>query len=77
MKHFAKIAAASAFALLAGTVGASADACSGRSHETGTVLGATNTSDGLTQVDYAGTSEAAEKPVDNKATESLMLKRCT
>ena len=40
MKHFAKIAAASAFALIAGTAGASADACSGHSHSTGTVLGA-------------------------------------
>ena len=40
MKHFAKIAAASTFALIAGTVGASADACSGHSHSTGTVLGA-------------------------------------
>ena len=40
MKHFARIAAASAFALTAGTVAASADSCSGHSHETGTLLGA-------------------------------------
>jgi uncharacterized protein YcfJ len=40
MKHFAKIAAATAFALVAGTAAASADACSGHSHTTGTLLGA-------------------------------------
>ena len=40
MKHLTKIAAASAFALIAGTAAASADACSGHSHETGTLLGA-------------------------------------
>ncbi|HXS07171.1 MAG TPA: glycine zipper domain-containing protein [Rhizomicrobium sp.] len=40
MKQFAKIAAASAIALIAGTAGAYADACSGHSHETGTLLGA-------------------------------------
>jgi hypothetical protein len=40
MKHFARLAAASAFALIAGTVAASADSCSGHSHETGTLLGA-------------------------------------
>jgi uncharacterized protein YcfJ len=40
MKHFARIAAASAFALIAGTMGAAADACSGHSHDTGTILGA-------------------------------------
>ena len=40
MNHLTKIAAASAFALVAGTIGASADACSGHSHDTGTILGA-------------------------------------
>lgn len=40
MKHFATIAAAALIALGAGTVSASADACSGRSHDTGTALGA-------------------------------------
>ena len=40
MKHFAKFAAACAIALTASTVGAAADACSGRSHDTGTALGA-------------------------------------
>ncbi|MEP6831073.1 MAG: glycine zipper domain-containing protein [Rhizomicrobium sp.] len=40
MKHFAKLAAACAIALTASTVGAAADACSGRSHDTGTALGA-------------------------------------
>lgn len=40
MKHFAKFAAACAIVLTASTVGAAADACSGRSHDTGTALGA-------------------------------------
>ena len=40
MKRFTKIAGASALALIAGTVAASADACSGHSHQTGTLLGA-------------------------------------
>ena len=40
MKHFAKFAVACAIALTASTVGAAADACSGRSHDTGTALGA-------------------------------------
>ena len=40
MKHFGKIAAAALLALGAGTVSASADDCSGRSHDTGTAVGA-------------------------------------
>ena len=40
MKHIGKIAAAALIALGAGTVSASADACSGHSHDTGTALGA-------------------------------------
>ena len=40
MKHFAKFAAACAITLTASTIGAAADACSGRSHDTGTALGA-------------------------------------
>ena len=40
MKHFAKLAAVCTIALAASTVGAAADACSGRSHDTGTALGA-------------------------------------
>ncbi len=40
MKAFAKVTAAAMFVLAAGTVPALADACSGRSHDTGTALGA-------------------------------------
>jgi hypothetical protein len=40
MTHFGKIAAAALIALGAGTVSAYADACSGRSHDTGTAVGA-------------------------------------
>ena len=40
MKRLIPIAAAAAIALGAGTLSASADACSGRSHDTGTALGA-------------------------------------
>ena len=40
MKRFATMAAATLIALGAGTLSASADACSGRSHDTGTALGA-------------------------------------
>jgi uncharacterized protein YcfJ len=40
MKHFAMLAAASTFLAIAGAGAASADECSGRSHDTGTVLGA-------------------------------------
>jgi hypothetical protein len=40
MKHIGKIAAAALLALGAGTVSASADACSGHSHDTGTAVGA-------------------------------------
>ena len=40
MKRFAKLAAACAVALVAGTVTASADNCSGHSHDPGTALGA-------------------------------------
>lgn len=40
MKRFAKIAMACAIVLGAGTIGAAADECSGRSHDTGTALGA-------------------------------------
>jgi len=40
MKRLIPIAAAAAIALCAGTLTASADACSGRSHDTGTALGA-------------------------------------
>jgi len=40
MKRFAMIAAVSGIVLVAGTIGAAADACSGHSHDTGTVLGA-------------------------------------
>jgi len=40
MKHFGKIAAAVLLALGAGTVSASADSCSGHSHDTGTAVGA-------------------------------------
>jgi hypothetical protein len=40
MKNLAKIAAAAAIALSAGTISASADSCSGRSHDTGTAVGA-------------------------------------
>ena len=40
MKQFGKIAAAALLALGAGTISASADACSGHSHDTGTAVGA-------------------------------------
>jgi outer membrane lipoprotein SlyB len=40
MKHMGKIAAAALIALGAGTVSASADDCSGHSHDTGTAVGA-------------------------------------
>ena len=40
MTHLGKIAAAALIALGAGTMSASADACSGRSHDTGTAVGA-------------------------------------
>jgi outer membrane lipoprotein SlyB len=40
MKHIGKIAAAALLAVGAGTVTASADSCSGHSHDTGTALGA-------------------------------------
>ena len=40
MKRIAEIAAIAVIALGAGTTGAMADACSGRSHDTGTALGA-------------------------------------
>ena len=40
MKHIGKIAAVALLALGAGTVTASADACSGHSHDTGTAVGA-------------------------------------
>ena len=40
MTHFGKIAAAAVLALGAGTVSASADSCSGHSHDTGTAVGA-------------------------------------
>jgi hypothetical protein len=40
MKHLGKIAAAAVVALGAGTISASADECSGHSHDTGTALGA-------------------------------------
>jgi hypothetical protein len=40
MKHIGKIAAAVLLALGAGTVSASADSCSGHSHDTGTAVGA-------------------------------------
>jgi len=40
MRRFGKIAAATLLVLGAGTVSASADACSGRSHDTGTAVGA-------------------------------------
>jgi Glycine zipper len=40
MKQFGKIAAAALIALGAGTVSASADACSGHDHSTGTAVGA-------------------------------------
>jgi uncharacterized protein YcfJ len=40
MKHIGKIAAAALIALGAGTISASADECSGHSHDTGTAIGA-------------------------------------
>jgi hypothetical protein len=40
MNHIGKIAAAALITLTAGTASAWADACSGRSHDTGTALGA-------------------------------------
>ena len=40
MNRFLKIAAAATIVLGAGTLSASADNCSGRSHDTGTALGA-------------------------------------
>jgi hypothetical protein len=40
MVHIGKIAAAAFIVLGAGTLSAAADACSGRSHDTGTALGA-------------------------------------
>jgi hypothetical protein len=40
MKHLGTIAAASVIATLAGVSAASADDCSGRNHDTGTVVGA-------------------------------------
>jgi hypothetical protein len=40
MTHFGKIAAATLLVIGAGTVSASADDCSGRSHDTGTAVGA-------------------------------------
>jgi hypothetical protein len=40
MSHFGKIAAAALLVLGAGTVSASADSCSGHSHDTGTAVGA-------------------------------------
>jgi len=40
MHSLVKIAALGSFALIAGTAGAFADACSGHSHDTGTILGA-------------------------------------
>jgi hypothetical protein len=40
MKHFGKIAVAALLALGAGTVSASADSCSGHSHDNGTAVGA-------------------------------------
>jgi uncharacterized protein YcfJ len=40
MKRLAKIAAACAIVLSAGTITAAADDCSGHSHDTGTALGA-------------------------------------
>ena len=40
MTHFSKILVASVFALGMGNVAAYADACSGRSHDTGTAVGA-------------------------------------
>jgi hypothetical protein len=40
MRNLAKIAAAATIALGAGTISASADSCSGHSHDTGTAVGA-------------------------------------